>query len=178
MKKLILVIISFLLLIIPIEIFAQVQQKITSKDLRLLKSVSDALNGDNIVKAVGNNVPYFTLNIRVKIEKQNNKTFVKEITSNDSLAFKIFSRIKQLKTIDFSDLLKNNEKIVLVIPYVFFNSMIKQSAVNSDEYIKSIQNAFAPYKIYSQSHIINKSYERVIMFTPIIYNYEIIRKQN
>ncbi len=165
--KLLLFVISLSLLIFPIEILAQIQQKSTYKEQHLIKGISDALNGDSI--------PYFTLNIRVNIEKRNNKTIVKEITSNDPLTFKIFKRIKELKLMDYNDILKNDGKTVLVIPYIFFNDMIKQNSISDDEYIKSVQNAFAPYKIYTENHIINKPYERIIMFTPIIYIYKIIK---
>lgn len=99
----------------------------------------------------------YALNFELSISKKDKGTKVTHVAANDSLAFKLFPSHKNFNAIDFSPIMTNKNKIILIVPILIYGS-------SPEKMIYKDKNGNA---LISLSAAVNAAYA---LYSPLKYN--------
>lgn len=133
MKKVLLLVVTMLS---SMTIHAQNLDKhaITSKiGKQLFSQIDETFFKDSIA--------IYSFAITIRITHAGKKAIVREVGSNDSVAFKIFRNLDTLKSIDFSKLTSRQRSVRLIVPVAILIMAHKQTPQNGSVLVTDLKQS-------------------------------------
>lgn len=147
---------TLILIVLPLLSIAQNNSSGNDvKDLKkaidkALSKLSDPIFDDSVA------VYSFLFNVEISTIK-GNKTKVTKLSVSDTLAYKVFTKYKELYTVDFSVVMKGKKKVNLILPVLIFGA----NSYDRPE-IKYLQKNGNLLNVYSLADLFKQSFTSLL----------------
>ncbi|WP_316820850.1 hypothetical protein [Pedobacter gandavensis] len=113
--------------------------------LRLVNDIARSFDVD--MKLMKDSIAFYSLAVRIEVNKTNNKLIVERVVPNDTLDFVITKSYEALKKLDYSPIVSKSGRSVIILPIaiLMFNydsKVFHERKVTMTDFSKRINNLF------------------------------------